>query len=80
MLAASLMARGQIPIIQRSEPVSECKLRIMLTKLLPGQAHTLLVQFSCSRGPHEYSIVNQGLDDPWGMDVGFAIQMIFVFN
>jgi len=24
--------------------------------------------------------VNQGLDDPWGMDVGFAIQMIFVFN
>jgi len=52
----------------------------MLTKLLPGQAHTLLVQFSCSRGPHEYSIVNQGLDDPWGMGVGFAIQMIFVFN
>ena len=23
--------------------------------------------------------VNQRLDDPWGMDVGFAVQMIFVF-
>ena len=23
--------------------------------------------------------VNQRLDDPWGMDVGFAVQMIFIF-
>ncbi|MDJ0928770.1 MAG: glucodextranase DOMON-like domain-containing protein [Gammaproteobacteria bacterium] len=25
------------------------------------------------------SSVNQRLDDPWGMDVGFAVQMIFIF-